>query len=171
MEISPAMTQNTHQMTFFFSKDNPLSNWHASTFTVKGITFCNNEQFMMYCKAKLFNDEECAANILHAKDPSEHKALGRQVKGFINSDWEKRREHYVRIGCHAKFSQNPKMLKFLLDTGDTELVEASPYDRIWGVGLSANNPLIHDKANWRGLNLLGKVLMLVRAELRSAQGL
>lgn len=115
----------------------------------------------------MFGDEENALKILSAKTAREHKALGRQVKGFIESMWKEKREIYVRIGCHAKFSQNPDLLKFLLDTKGTELVEASPFDKIWGVGLAASDKRIHDKANWIGMNLLGNILMNVRYELDS----
>lgn len=152
-------------MTFFFGAENPLSNWHPAKFTVNGTQFCNSEQFMMYCKAKLFGDEAIAVKILSAKTPREHKALGRQVNGFVETTWKERCQIYVRIGCQAKFSQNPDLLEFLLNTKDTELVEASPFDRIWGVGLGASDARIHDKANWFGQNLLGNILMDVRNEL------
>ena len=157
------------KMTFFFGAENPLSNWHPAKFVVNGVQFSNNEQFMMYCKAKLFGDEETASEILKATTPREHKALGRQVRGFDEARWNEKRELYVTKGCYAKFSQNPEMLKFLLETEGTELVEASPYDRIWGVGLAANNPAIHDKSKWLGQNLLGKCLMQVRTQLLEQQ--
>jgi ribA/ribD-fused uncharacterized protein len=146
-----------------------LSNWHPAVFVVNDVRFLNNEQFMMYCKAKMFGDDETASKIIKATTPREHKALGRQVRGFDEAKWSEKRELYVRKGCHAKFSQNPEMLKFLLGTEGTELVEASPYDRIWGVGLAANNPAIHDKSKWLGLNLLGKCLMQVRTQLLEQQ--
>jgi ribA/ribD-fused uncharacterized protein len=155
------------QMTFFFGAEHPLSNWHPADFIVKGVRFCNNEQFMMYCKAKLFGDEEAAAKILLAKTPREHKALGRSVRCFDEQTWKAKCQAYVFIGCLAKFQQNPHLADALLKTGDTELVEASPYDRIWGVGLAENNPLIHCKSNWRGQNLLGIVLMKVRDALKA----
>lgn len=157
------------KMTFFFGAENPLSNWHPASFVVNDVRFSNNEQFMMYCKAKLFGDEDAASKIIKVTTPREHKALGRQVRGFDEAKWNEKREIYVRKGCQAKFSQNPQMLTFLLETDGTELVEASPYDRIWGVGLAANNPLIHDKSKWLGLNLLGKCLMIVRASLLEQQ--
>ncbi len=153
------------KFTFFFSAENPLSNWYPAQFTVNGVTFCNNEQFMMYCKAKLFGDEEIAKKILQASNPREHKALGRKVKGFSEDVWNAKCELYVQKGCHAKFSQNPHLLRALSDTEGTELVEASPFDRIWGVGLAASDPRIMDKANWLGRNRLGNVLMRVRDEL------
>lgn len=116
------------QMTFFFGAENALSNWHPAVFVCKGITFNNSEQFMMYCKAKLFQDHDTAQRILQAKTPKEQKALGRQVRNFNQDIWDKH--------CEA--------------TGDSELVEASPYDRIWGVGLTASDPRIQDKTQWQG---------------------
>lgn len=153
------------EFTFFFSAQNPFSNWYPAQFTVNGVTFCNNEQFMMYCKAKLFGDEEIAKKILETTNPREHKAMGRKVKGFSEAVWDAKCELYVQKGCHAKFSQNPHLLQLLLDTEGTELVEASPYDRIWGVGLAASDPRILDKKNWLGQNRLGSVLMRVRDDL------
>lgn len=157
-------------MTFFFGAENPLSNWHPAGFTVNGVDFKNNEQFMMYCKAKLFGDEECAAKILRAETPREHKALGRSVRGFEESKWAQKCEHYVFVGSLAKFRQNEVLGDFLVKTGNTELVEASPYDRIWGVGLSANDPRIHNKSAWLGENRLGKVQMKVREVLLRERG-
>jgi ribA/ribD-fused uncharacterized protein len=154
------------QMTLFFGADNPLSNWHPARFVVNGVWFVNNEQFMMYCKAKLFKEEEVARKIMQTDSPRVHKSLGRQVRAFREDVWNAKREMYVCKGCFAKFSQNPAMKDFLLATGDTELVEASPYDKIWGVGLAATDPRIYDKANWQGLNLLGECLMQVREDLR-----
>lgn len=157
------------KFTFFFGAQDPLSNWHPATFIVDGITFCNNEQFMMYSKAKLFGDEKIAKKIMQTSDPSEHKALGRQVKGFSKAVWDAECEKYVEKGCLAKFSQNPHLLQFLLNTDGTELVEASRYDKIWGAGLSVNDPRILDKKNWPGLNRLGNVLMRVRNTLMKYQ--
>lgn len=153
-------------MTFFFGAENPLSNWHPARFTVKGKVFCNNEQFMMYCKAKLFGDEECAEQILSASSPRVHKALGRTVRGFDAARWEEKCEFYVYTGSLAKFTQNPALAAYLLGTGDNELVEASPYDRIWGVGLAQSDSRINDKSLWPGKNKLGQIQMKVRARLR-----
>jgi ribA/ribD-fused uncharacterized protein len=157
--------QTERQMTFFFGAESPLSNWHPSAFTVKGVHFPNVEAMFMYAKAMLFGDKDVARQILETSDPRAQKALGRKVQGFDEAVWAERRNNIVFSGCHAKFSQNPSLKQFLLDTGDTELVEASPYDQIWGVGLAATDPKIHDKSLWRGLNLLGEVLMQVRHKL------
>jgi ribA/ribD-fused uncharacterized protein len=132
---------------------------------VGGARFTCAEQYMMHGKAVLFGDAEMAARILEAKTPKEHKALGREVRGFDGARWESERERIVYEGNHAKFTQNPELLKALLATAGTELVEASPLDRIWGVGLSAEDPRIQDPAAWRGLNLLGKVLTRLREDL------
>ncbi len=126
---------------------------------------------MMYCKAKIFHDDVSAEKILNATTPKQHKALGRSVSGFDSSLWDEKCEHYVYVGAMAKFGQNPHLLKFLLGTGDTQLVEASPYDKIWGVGLAASDPRIHDESRWRGANRLGKVLTQVRAELNKSSSL
>lgn len=155
----------TRGMTCFFEASAPLSNWHPARFTYRGIEFGNTEQFMMYCKAKLFNDHETAEKILRTTTPKEQKALGRQVRNFDERLWSEKCDGYVLVGCLEKFRQNPTLAKILLDTGTTELVEASPYDKIWGVGLSANDPRIQDKNQWRGQNRLGKVLMQVRETL------
>lgn len=156
------------KMTFFFGMDNPLSNWHPSIFTVNKVQFNCMEQFMMYCKAKLFGDEDTAAKILAASHPRIHKALGRDVKPFDQAKWEEKREVFVTKGAFAKFSQNPELKAVLLATAGTQLVEASKYDKIWGCGLEESDPRIHDAANWTGMNLLGKDLMIVRDQLGSA---
>ncbi|TSK07794.1 MAG: NADAR family protein [Geobacter sp.] len=150
--------------TFFFHKESPFSNWYPASFVVKGVTFCCVEQFMMYCKAKLFKDERIAESIMLVANPAHQKALGRQIKGFDEKVWMEKREKYVFVGCYEKFRQNPHLLRELLATDCTVLVEASPYDRIWGVGLAENDPRILEEKNWRGENLLGRILGRVREE-------
>ncbi|WP_395851787.1 NADAR family protein [Cystobacter fuscus] len=154
--------------TFFWRSESPFSQWHASEFVVDGARFTCAEQYMMYGKARLFGDGETAERILAARTPKEHKALGRQVRGFEGALWERERERIVYEGNHAKFTQNAALRSALLATRGTELVEASPLDRIWGVGLSAEDPRIQDPAKWRGLNLLGKVLTRLREDLLAA---
>jgi ribA/ribD-fused uncharacterized protein len=151
--------------TLFFGADDALSNWHPCRFSYHGVDFTSVEQFMMFSKAKLFGDENAAAEILAARHPKDQKAIGRGVKGFDLATWEGKRESIVYVGCREKFAQNPGSRSLLLATAPTELVEASPYDRIWGVGLGERDPLILDKANWRGTNLLGITLMKVRDTL------
>lgn len=152
-------------MTIFFSEKDQFSNWFISEFEVKGERFNCVEQFMMFCKAKLFGDEITANKIMAAAHPRDQKALGRSVKSYNDAVWCQRRSRIVAHGCYAKFSQNPVLRDALLSTGDTTLVEASPYDRIWGVGLAEHDPRILDRRQWRGLNLLGVALTEARQQL------
>ena len=151
--------------TLFFTANDPFSNWYAREFIIKGVRFSCMEQFMMYAKAKLFQDEITAQKILKAQTPSEHKRLGRLVKGYQDEIWNARRERIVRAGAYEKFRQHADLCGLLLSTGTTVLVEASPYDKIWGAGVSENDPRILDPSKWPGKNLLGGVLMAVRAQL------
>src|SRR5262249_12551652 len=140
----------------------PFSQWHPSVFTVSGTRFNTAEQFMMYCKAVLFDDTETAAQILAAETPKEQKALGRVVKGFDEARWLLFREGVVYTGSYAKFTQNPELCDALLATRGTTLVEASPYDKVWGIGLGEDDPRARDRSQWQGLNLLGETLTRVR---------
>jgi ribA/ribD-fused uncharacterized protein len=153
------------ELTFFFGEASPFSQWHRCSFVVDDRTFNCAEQFMMYGKALLFEDAEVATRILAAAHPREHKALGRKVKRFDDAAWKRAREGIVKTGNRAKFTQNPELLAQLLATRGTTLVEASPYDRIWGIGLAASDPRAKDRAAWRGQNLLGVILTELRDEL------
>lgn len=152
----------SEQFFFFFGASSPLSNWHAKSFVVKGIEFAHVEQFMMFCKAKLFGDEVTAMKIMATTDPAKAKELGRKVKPFIEEVWDAKCEYYVFVGALAKFEQNPSIGAYLLSTLGRELVEAAGGDRIWGVGLWPDDPRILDRMKWRGQNRLGNVLMRVR---------
>lgn len=123
----------------------------------------------MYHKAIVFDDQEIADKIVLEPEPKKQRALGRKVKGFDNEKWKAKREEIVEEGNWWKFTQHKKggMSKMLLETGDRLLVEASPYDRIWGVGYSAANAEVNG-ANW-GENLLGKALMRVRDRLHAEE--
>lgn len=151
---------------FFWKNRSPFSNWFIKIFEMNGIKFNCAEQAMMYRKALLFNDKETAIKILMEKFPSKQKALGRQVIGFDNSIWEKEREPIVREILLKKFSQDESSLIALFKTGNKVIVEASPYDQIWGIGLSEDDSRAHSTDSWMGLNLLGKLLMEVREILR-----
>lgn len=153
--------------TFFFTEASPFSQWFRCAFTVDGQTFNCCEQFMMHGKALLFGDAEHAAKILAASHPREHKALGRKVRGFDDAVWKRERERIVMAGNRAKFTQDDELRATLLATRGTTLVEASPYDRIWGIGLAATDPRALDPASWKGQNLLGKILTRLRDELDS----
>lgn len=143
----------------------PLSQWHRAHFTVDGQDFTCAEQYMMYRKAALFEDELMAAKILDATEPFDHKRMGQQVRGFDDDVWSGAREDIVLDGNRAKFGQNPGLAKRLTSTEGTILAEANPRDQIWGIGLAEDDPRAQDPGQWRGLNLLGTILMEVRREL------
>jgi len=142
-----------------------LSQWFEYEFEAEGIIFKTAEHWMMAEKAKLFGDEEMYTEILKSDTPGKAKALGRKVRNFDQKIWEENRFEIVKNGNLLKFSQNEKLKDFLLTTGNKTLVEASPFDRIWGIGMSRNKNGVEDPRNWKGLNLLGYVLMEVRDEL------
>ena len=120
---------------------------------------------MMAEKARLFGDNEVLAKILTAQTPKEVKALGREIRGFVEALWSKKRFDIVLAGNKAKFRQNSKLAGFLDGTRGSVLVEASPVDPVWGIGLSAENPDASDPRKWKGENLLGFILMKVRDDL------
>lgn len=143
-----------------------LSQWYPSLFVYKGFCYQNAEQFMMHMKAKMFKDEETASLILKATTPKEMKDLGRQVKNFLEVDWIEFRELIVKRGTIEKFNQNPDLKKYLLSTSGKYLVEASPYDKIWGIGIDPEKAKKTPINQWKGLNLLGQILTEVREELK-----
>lgn len=112
----------------------------------------------MYNKALLFNDLKTAKKILYTTNPSKIKALGREVENFDEKEWDQHKYNIVYQGNKYKFTQNPKLLEILLKTGTKTLVEASPYDKVWGIGLSENDPKARNRESWRGQNLLGEIL-------------
>ena len=123
------------------------------------------EQYMMYEKARLFGDEIIMKQILETRDPRHHKRLGRLVSGFKQDVWESRRLKIVYQGNHAKFSQNADLLQKLKRTAGKTLAEASPYDKIWGIGMDATHPAAKSREGWKGQNLLGEALTYLRCEL------
>jgi ribA/ribD-fused uncharacterized protein len=145
-----------------------FSQWWPATFTVDGECYASAEHFMMAAKAMLFGDVEMADRIRAAPHPRAAKALGREVRGFDERRWAEHRFDLVVEGNLAKFAQHPDLRDFLLTTGSRVLVEASPYDRIWGVGLAADDEHATSPEHWRGLNLLGFALMEVRHQLQAA---
>ena len=132
---------------------------------VDGVRYATAEHWMMAGKARLFDDADALAKVLANDDPGAAKAAGRAVRGFDEARWLAHRFDLVVAGNHAKFAQHPVLERFLLSTGDQVLVEASPVDAIWGIGLAAGDPRAHDPAQWPGLNLLGFALMAVRERL------
>jgi ribA/ribD-fused uncharacterized protein len=143
-----------------------LSQWYPAPFVVGGQRYLTAEHWMMAEKARLFGDERSLAAILAVHGPGDAKAKGRQIKGFSEATWGARRFEVVVQGNLHKFSQHPALLRYLLDgTAGQVLVEASPVDRVWGIGLAQDDPRATKPAQWRGENLLGFALMEARAQL------
>lgn len=157
----------TDKHVFFWGSE--FSNFYPCKFTVNEIEFNCSEQYFMWRKAKYFNDDESAEKILKASRPEEQKKLGRNVKNFDNVKWEKEREDAMYQGVYNKFSQNPELKKLLLKYPNHKFVEASPYDRIWGIGMREDAFGVTNEDNWLGLNLLGKIISQVRDELKNKQ--
>lgn len=158
---------------FFWGSESPFSQWYNCKFNafstvnkqIKEKTFYTTEQYMMAEKALLFNDRYTYEKIMIAKTPKEYKKLGREVKNFNESTWKKNRFNIVKNGNLHKFFQNDKLKIALYNTNNKIMVEASPYDKIWGIGMKETNPNAINPKKWKGLNLLGEALMEVREEL------
>lgn len=142
-----------------------FSQWYPAPFILDEVRYASAEHYMMAEKARLFNDIEVRERIITTSNPGSAKALGREVKGFDQNIWEQHRMDIVIRANVAKFSQNEELGKFLISTGNRVLVEASPVDKIWGVGLSEQDNEINNPLLWNGLNLLGFALMKVRSVL------
>jgi len=154
----------TDKYYFFFKHQ--FGQWTQSPMVDNsGRTYSCCEQYMMFQKALLFGDLSSAEKIILEKDPSEQQRLGRGVENFDLNIWVNNRERVVYEGNILKFTQNALLNKRLLETFPLELVEASPVDKIWGIGMSINDPLIIDSKNWKGSNLIGKTLTRVRNDL------
>ncbi len=155
-----------HQSKFFLFFGGPFSQWYPSVFQIYGITYNCAEQWMMACKARMFGDTEAEKSIMETDQPSKQKAIGRKVKGFNQATWEKEARDLVKQGSRAKFDQNYELKRTLMETGDKPLVEASPTDVIWGIGLAEDDPKAMDKSSWRGTNWLGEILTELREEYK-----
>lgn len=142
-----------------------FSQWFPAEFTVHGIRYATAEHWMMAEKARLFDDGLALAQVLAKDDPAAAKAAGRAVRGFDEAVWRRHRFDIVVRGNFAKFEQHPPLRDFLFATGARVLVEASPVDPVWGIGLAAGDPRAQDPMQWQGLNLLGFALMAVRDAL------
>jgi ribA/ribD-fused uncharacterized protein len=142
-----------------------LSQWYASPFECEGYRFPTAEHYMMYRKARLFGDSDAVHRTLEADNPGKVKAIGREIRGFDQESWNAHRFEIVLAGNLAKFSSDPVLRDFLLGTGKRVLVEASPVDKIWGIGMAQDNPSRENPNSWKGLNLLGFALMGVRDQL------
>lgn len=145
-----------------------LSQWWPSPFVVDGVTYATAEHWMMAGKARLFEDQEAEHRVLAAGSPAQAKNVGRLVRGFDEPTWRRERFGIVVEGSVHKFAAHADLREFLLNTGDRVLVEASPMDRVWGIGLAADDEAAGDPERWRGPNLLGFALMEARHRLRNA---
>ena len=143
-----------------------LSNWYLSNFKIGSTQFSSMEQYMMYQKAIVFNDTKSAKKILETTDVSKIKALGRQVSNYNDKYWNGVRQIIIYKGLLEKFSQNKDLKKRLMNTGNDILAECAVQDKIWGIGLSMKDVNRWDMEKWRGENLLGFALMMVREELQ-----
>ncbi len=142
-----------------------LSQWWNGIFEADGVLYKSAEHWMMAKKAEVFGDETMLQKILQAKSPAEAKKMGRKVKNFDEATWRKVRYEIVKEGNRHKFGKSRQLKAYLLETGNALLVEASPFDQIWGVGLLQDAPNIKNPNSWLGENLLGFALMEVRDEL------
>jgi len=142
-----------------------LSQWWPAPFRIGGITYPTAEHWMMAAKARLFGDDNAWVRVVSTTDPAETKRAGRSVRGFDETTWAAMRFGLVVAGNYAKFTQNPQLRAFLAATAGEVLVEASPYDRVWGAGVAASHRDARDPSAWPGLNLLGFALMRVREQL------
>lgn len=168
------MTVETDTHIFFWMPDSIYSNFYhpAPTYLPDyDIQFQNSEAAFMFLKAKCFGDSFVAKQITDSAEqtPFIMKKLGKTVNGFKDEIWAEHRYEAMLDAVFNKFGQNPELKEELLASGDKILVEASPYDRIWGIGLAPNDPRVFDESQWRGLNLLGKVLMDVRQIFKDAR--
>ena len=148
-----------------------FSQWYDCYFEVDGIQYHTTEQYMMASKARLFGDEEVLQEIMESYHPHDYKKLGRKVRGFVTEPWDAKKYDIVVEGNKAKFEQNADIREFLLSTGDAILAEASPYDKIWGIGLDRETALKGSFDQWQGENLLGCALMEVREWLKETKSM
>jgi ribA/ribD-fused uncharacterized protein len=165
--------KKTEKFVFFWKTEDVFSNWHPATFTDyrDNVTYNCSEQFMMRYKALLFGDTETAEQIMKETTPREQKRLGRLVKGFDMTIWKLHAKRIVTEACFLKFIQNEEMLHELMITKDQVLVEASPSDLLWGIGMGQDDPGVEDPNNWKGTNWLGEVLNTLRGMFETEMAL
>jgi ribA/ribD-fused uncharacterized protein len=142
-----------------------FSQWWLSSFVVEDVLYYSAEHWMMAKKAELF-DTVKVHEIINTKSPSEVKTIGKEIENYDENIWKENRYEIVKQGTFHKFSQNQVLKTFLLSTKEKIIVEASPVDKIWGIGLAPDDKKINNPNNWRGLNLLGFALMEIRDELK-----
>ena len=152
---------------FLFFWGGCFSQWYKADMVVDGVKYNCCEQYMMAGKASFFGDEETCKQIMSTNNPREQKVWGRKVKNFDAEKWNNLCRDIVYRANYAKFNQNEDCLKELMATGDKTIVEASPYDKIWGIGLAEDDPRALDRNQWEGTNWLGEAIMKVRETLRT----
>ena len=152
----------SEKFTFFWGSDSPFSNWYPQSFNHNYQVYNCSEQYMMFQKAMLFNDIDVAELIMEQKSPRKQKFLGRQVRGFDQTVWLEQCEDIMVPALVSKFTQDTYSLNCMLSSVGTIIVEASPTDTVWGIGMTKDDPKATDPTKWNGTNLLGKVLMRAR---------
>lgn len=161
------MQVETDNMILFWQADSIYSNWYPAKFAVAGVEFFHSEGAFIAFKAAEFGHVRDVRRIAALEDPKDAKAWGRNnIPNFYEPKWNEVRFMRMYWAVYHKFKQNPDLMEHLLATGDKLLVEASPYDKIWGIGLAPNDPKALDQSNWKGKNLLGAGLMELRHNLR-----
>lgn len=156
----------SEKLVLFFSSRSYLSNFYICSFEVDGVRFSSTEQFFHYRKADVFKDQSSMTKILATKDPKEQKRLGRKVKNYKESVWSDKCYMIMKRGLYAKFDQNPVLKERLLSFSNARFVEASPYDKKWGIGIGADHPNAASPSKWTGTNLMGQALTEVRDILK-----
>ena len=153
--------------TFFWA--GPFSQWHLSLMVIDGVTYCCAEQYMMAMKALTFGDQDIHDQIMATQSPEQHKLLGRKVQNFDAARWQAVSGDIVYKVSYAKYTQDQALQRDLLATKGTTLVEASPDDAIWGIGLAEHDPRAQSRATWLGTNYLGEILTQVRDRILQEQ--
>lgn len=156
----------TETAVLFYGCADVFSNWYGCQFKYDGHSFKNSEQALMYAKASLFKCSYSISKTLKTPDPYKVKKIGRGVSNFDDRVWISRREQIMSDILFCKFSQDDYLKECLIATGDRLIIEASPYDKIWGIGMYETEDGAANPSNWNGLNLLGKCLMNVRNKLK-----
>lgn len=152
---------------FFYFWSGPFSQWSKSPFSINGEKYNCAEQYMMAEKARMFKDWSIEQKIMASMKPNEQKSLGRMVKPYDDNIWKNNAKRIVYTGNYFKFTQNKMHFDALLDTDGFTLVEASPFDTLWGIGLSEDDPNAWSRDTWKGQNWLGDILTLLREDLKN----